>query len=112
MENRYRRTPKNYDGSQNTTHSLQQLLPQVLQNINRVYQNRPDLVLAAWPQIIGEPLAQMTQAISFIEGTLTIKVNNSTLYSLLNQYEKLNLLRVLKDKFPETMIKTIHFRLG
>lgn len=112
MENRYRRTPKDYDGSAKTTHHIQHLLPQVFHNISKTYHDRPDLILAAWPEIIGEPFAQMTQALSFREGVLTVKVSNSTLHSLLCQYDKPRILKNIRDKFPTTSIKTIVFRQG
>lgn len=95
-----------------TTRHLKQLLPRFLAEIGKVYQNRPDIVIAAWPEIIGKDLAPMTEAISFIDGILTVKVKNSTLYSLLSQSDKPRILKNLRDKFSSTLIKTIHFRLG
>lgn len=95
-----------------TTRHLKHLLPRFLEDIGKVFQNRPDMVLAAWPEIIGQDLSPMTEAISFIEGVLTVKVKNSTLYSLLSQSDKPRILKSLRDKFPSTLIKTIHFRLG
>jgi hypothetical protein len=95
-----------------TTHQLKELLPSVLADIGRVYHDRPDLILAAWPEVIGKELAPMTQAVSFREGILTVKVNNSTLYSLLSQNDKPRILKNLRDKFVGTMIKTIYFQLG
>ena len=77
-----RRTPKGYDGTGLTTHKVSDLLPQVLARIGDVYQDRPDLILSAWPEIIGQKLAPMTQAVSFVEGVLSVKVKNSTLHSL------------------------------
>jgi hypothetical protein len=95
-----------------TTRHIRELLPDLLAGIGTVYQNRPDLVLAAWPDVIGKDLASMTQALSFNEGILTVKVNNSTLYSLLSQHDKPRILKSLRDKFAGTVIKTIHFQLG
>lgn len=112
MKKHYRRTPKYYDGTEVTSHHMNELLPKVLANIGQVYQNRADLILAAWPEVIGPQLAGMTQAISFIEGVLVVKVKNSTLHSLLNQNEKQRMVAVLRKKFPDTEIKTIAFRIG
>lgn len=61
----YSRTPKKYDGTQVTTHRMVDLLPFVLAKVGEVYQQRSDLILAIWPEIIGPKLAGMTQAISF-----------------------------------------------
>ncbi len=106
------RTPKNYDGSSVTTHRISEILPVVLGQIGEVYQDRPDLILASWPEVIGEKLASMTQALSFTEGVLLVKVKNSTLHSLLSQNDKSRLLNSLRRKFPNSEIKAIHFRMG
>ena len=109
--------PKNssYRGSSTTkvtTYHIRQLLPRFLQQISSVYKDRPDLILASWPEVIGPQLASMTQAVSFNEGILIVKVKNSTLYSLLSQNDKPRILKNLRDKFPNTLIKTILFRMG
>lgn len=112
MKKPYTRTPKQYDGTQVTSHRIHDLLPTVLAKINDVYQHRPDLILAMWPELIGSQLAAMTQAVSFVDGVLLVKVKNSTLHSLLSQNEKSRLVHLLRQKFPRVEIKTIHFRMG
>jgi hypothetical protein len=108
----YRRIPKDYDGSGVTSRHLKDLLPSALNNIGGVYQERGDLLLAAWPEVIGSQLAAMTQAVSFEQGVLLVKVKNSTLYSLLNQHDKPKILKKLRDRFPTTRIDNVQFRLG
>lgn len=100
-----------YDGPLPTARHLRQLLPRFLEEIGRLYHDRPDLILAAWPEVIGPRLASMSQSLSFEEGILTVKVGNSTLLSLLTR-DKPRLIKNLRDKFPGTLIKTILFRLG
>ena len=112
MRKPYQRTPKFYDGTAITTHRVCELLPVVLSEIGKVYLQRPDLILASWPDIIGPKLAAMTQAVSFVEGILVVKVKNSTLHSLLSQNEKPRILDLLRQKFPNVTIKTISFRIG
>ncbi|OJU80521.1 MAG: hypothetical protein BGO10_05955 [Chlamydia sp. 32-24] len=112
MAQGFRRTPKFYDGTELTSRTVSQLLPGILEKIGEVYQDRPDLILASWPDIIGSKLAPMTKAISFKEGVLTIKVKNSSLHSLLSQYEKKRLLKLLQEKFPKVPIINILFRIG
>lgn len=112
MSQNHSRTPKYYDGTKATSHHIVDLLPRVLAKIGEVYQNRPDLILLIWPEIIGPKLSMMTQAVSFIDGILLVKVKNSTLHSLLSQYEKIRLLKLLRQKFPRAEIKNIHFRIG
>ena len=108
----YYRTPKNYDGTDITTHKVSDLLPTVLSQIGQKHNQRPDLVLAAWSDVIGPQLASMTQALSFVDGILTVKVKNSTLHSLLSQNDKNRILSNLRQKFPNVLIKTIFFRIG
>ena len=91
---------------------IRQLLPGLLNKIGEAHKDRPDLVLAAWPEIIGEKYAKMTQAVSFDANVLTVKVKNSTLHSLLSQHEKTRLLRLLQERFPRVKIVNINFRIG
>lgn len=112
MRKSNRRTPKNYDGTAPTTHKISDLLSEVVLQIRDNYQDRPDLVLAAWPEVIGPQLAAMTQAVSFIEGVLLVKVKNSTLHSLLSQNDKARIIASLKAKFPRVQLKNIVFRIG
>lgn len=112
MSKFYSRTPRQYDGTRITSHRMTDLLPVVLAKIGEVYQNRPDLILAIWPEIIGPKLASMTQAVSFIDGILSIRVKNSTLHSLLSQNEKPRILKLLRQKFPHVEIKNICFRIN
>lgn len=106
------RTPKNYAGTVPTSKHIGQLLPALMQRLGGIYKERPDLVLAAWPQVIGEKLAPMTKAVAFEGGVLIVKVKNSTLLSLLSQHEKPKLLRSFKEKFPQVVIRDIIFRIG
>lgn len=103
---------KNYDGTGVTSRSLSDLSTNVLSKIDVTFQGRPDLLLAAWPDIVGQKFAPMAQAVSFQDGILNVKVKNSTLYSLLNQHEKIRLLNALRKRFPRLVIKTIVFRMG
>lgn len=107
-----KRLPRHYDGPQLTTRHISQLLPRFLEDMGRKFEERPDLVMAAWPEVIGHQLAPMTQAVAFTDGVLIVKVNNSTLFMLLAQNDKPRLIKNLRDKFPGTPIKTIFFRLG
>jgi hypothetical protein len=106
------RTPRQYDGTQVTSRRVTDLLPNVLAKIGEVYQQQPDLILAMWSDIIGPQLAPMARAVSFVEGVLLVKVKNSTLHSLLSQYERVRLLQLLRQKFPNVEIRNICFRLG
>lgn len=106
------RKPKNYDGPGVTTRQISDLLSNALLKIGHTYKARPDLVLASWKEVVGSTFAPMTEAVSFEEGVLHVKVKNSTLYSLLNQNDRPRLLSILRKKFPTVLIKTIVFRMG
>lgn len=99
-------------GSRLTNKHLKEVLPKLLGGIGALHQDRPDLIIAAWPHLIGDKLAAMTQVISFEKGILFIRVSNSTLYSILAQNERARLLKNLRQRFPSVEIKNIHFRMG
>ena len=92
--------------------SIQSLLTPFLKEVNSNCDQRVDLIPLAWPEIIGSSLAPMTQAETFKDGTLYVKVFNSTLLSILSHREKHILLKKLKAKFPKTDINEIRFHLS
>jgi predicted nucleic acid-binding Zn ribbon protein len=112
MEKFRRLNYRGYDGSRLTSHSLQDLLPSALGKIGQVYQERGDILMASWPEVIGPKLAPMTRPYSFKDGVLYVSVSNSTLYSLLEQHEKKKLLQILRRRFPKMKIYNIYFRMG
>ena len=112
MKKTHRRLPRGYNGTAVTTRRFGDIIPSVLSSIQKNHEERHDLILASWPQVVGAKIAKFTSPESFAEGILKIKVNNSTLFSLLNQSEKVKLLSVLREKFPKIEIKDIIFRMG
>jgi hypothetical protein len=108
----FNRRPRGYDGTGLTTHRVADLLPRMLSSLGDVHNERPDLILACWPEIIGQKMAPMTEAVSFVQGVLLIKVTNATLYSLLSQHEKPRIVARLKSKFPGVHFKNVLFRRG
>lgn len=112
MKEYYRRTPRNFDGTKVTTHAIHQLLPQMLLAMEEKAQKNMGEIALQWKEIIGEKMAGMTEVQSFVEGILTIKVKNSTLYSLLCQHEKKRLLSALQKKCPKEKIDDLKFRIG
>lgn len=98
--------------SKTTTTSIAHLCAPFLKKINRVCEQRGDLILLAWKEIIGENLEPMAKAKRFKEGILEVEVSNSSLLSILSYQEKRILLKKVREKFPKTDIKDIRFRLG
>lgn len=107
-----RRNHRFYDGTRITNFTLKGLLPQVLGSVFSRYTLRPDLIFAAWEELIGPSFREMTEPVAFADGVLTVKVKNATLYALLQMHEKSRLTKLLQEKFPESNIKTIQFRIG
>jgi len=103
---------KRMGNTDSTNKLIHQVLPGLLGSIGEAHKERPDLILAAWSQVIGDKLAPMTKAVSFDKGVLTVKVKNSTLYSLLSQHERPKLLQCLRERFPSVSIRNIIFRMG
>lgn len=107
-----KRTPRNYDGGQLTGRKLTDLLPQVMAKITGKAAQSSTEVLDAWPKIVGAKIGKMARAVSFDSGILKVKVDNSTLYSLLTLHEKEQLLEKLRKHFPKITLKNIVFRIG
>ena len=103
-----------FDKSQTalTSRQIKHMLPAFVKKIGRKYQKRPDLIIAAWPEIIGPRFSSMAQAVSYCDGFLNIKVKNSSLLSLLVQHESKRLLKELRQRFPNAKIRNIQFYIG
>ena len=107
-----KRTPRNYDGQKPTGKKLQEILPQFLSGLSEKCREAPHQVLEAWPEIVGERARQLTRAVSFEAGVLTVQVKNSTLLSLLAMHEKPRLMAAFRKRFPNLSIREIFFRIG
>jgi len=106
------RLPKNYQGIDSTIKDVRSLLPDFVNKIARKIEENPQDIIDAWDLIIGKKLSSFTTAYSFDEGILLVKVQSSTLLSLLAHQEKDKLLKLLQKKFSKQTIRDIHFRIG
>lgn len=112
MSREYRRLPKGFDRPDGyTSHRLDRLLKGALREIKQRYGMCPQQLLEGWSELVGPRFSSMARAIAFADGTLMVKVANSTLYSLLSQ-EKGRLLSQLRTRFPSIEIRQLQFRLG
>lgn len=91
---------------------LKNMLPGLIQKMQKMRSDSPHHIISAWPSIIGEKWAPMTKATAFHDGILTVKVKNSTSLSHLSLYEKPRLLKALNEKFPHIAIQEIRFCIG
>ncbi|MBI3900684.1 MAG: DUF721 domain-containing protein [Chlamydiia bacterium] len=106
---KWKRTPKRFDGVQNTGKRIDQMLPDFLKEITARTADPREAVFQEWFALIGAKMAPFTEPVSLERGVLTVKVKSSTLYNLLCQHEKLSLLRQLQKKFP---IQDLLFKVG
>lgn len=104
-----KRTPRNYQGTENPVKKMGDLLPELLAEIGKKSRDPREEIFGFWMQLMGEKMAPLTEPISFFDGVLTVKVKSSTLYSLLCQHEKPRLLKQLQEKFP---VKNLVLRVG
>lgn len=110
--NKIERVPKNYEGIQPTGREIKDLLGPILDQVAKTAQDKPAKLIEAWPEIIGPKVAHMTKAVSFENGLFIVKVENSTLYSLLEQHEKQRLLKKIQETFPNFKVRKLLFRMG
>lgn len=112
MISKTKRLPKNYDGMMPTSRQIKHLLPHVLTEICSKLEENPSQIATIWREIVGEQIARLTQVIQLDAGLLKVKVENSTLYSLLVEHEKHRLLKTLQKRLPKLKIQNILFRIG
>jgi hypothetical protein len=106
------RVPKNYQGLQPTGRQIKDLLGPILSQMDQLADDKPHELIEAWPELVGEKIASMTQAVSYSKGTFLVKVNNATLYSLLVQHEKHRLLQLIQERFLHLQVRNLLFRMG
>ena len=95
-----------------TSREIKHLLPQILNGICIKLDENPTQISSVWKEIVGDKIARFTKVIEFNEGALKVKVDNSTLYSLLVQGDKEAILRKLRDQVPHAKITGLYFRIG
>lgn len=106
------RKSKSYDGTEITSKALKDLLPTVFRGLQKSYVSCFQSIVAVWPNLVGTQTAISTTPTSLQEGILTVVVRNSTLYCLLSRYEKMKIIKQIKNQFPKSDINDIIFRMG
>ena len=112
MINKIKMLPKNYNGKMPTSRHIKHLLPSILTGISNKLEDNPIQISTIWQEIVGDKIARLTEVIELNNGVLKVKVDNSTLYSLLVEHEKQRLLKVLQKRLPKLRIKILLFRIG
>jgi hypothetical protein len=103
------RTPRYFDGTSKTGKLLSEILPEAVREIREKAGQGGEEIFCFWQELIGDKMGPFTEAVSFVDGVLLVKVKSSTLYSLLCQHERPRLLKRLKEKFP---VRSLVFRVG
>ena len=92
--------------------SLKKVLQKTLKKTGVKEKLKENSTHLIWREVVGEKIARLTQVIELNEGVLKVKVDNSTLYSLLVEHEKQRLLKILQTRLPKLKIKNLLFRIG
>jgi hypothetical protein len=103
------RTKRHFNGTAPTGKKISEILPLVLNEIEKKTGGDREKIFQFWRSLLGEKMALLTQPISLKNGILTIKIKSATLYSLLCQHEKARLLKEMQAKFE---IIDLVFRVG
>jgi hypothetical protein len=112
MSRGIKRVPFGYDGPLPTGRTLKRLLPKIMERIDETQEQRPNVVLEAFQEILGSELSKIAQAKSFHDGVLFVIVKNGTFLSLLLSREKGRILSQLREKCPKHSFNNIVFRVG
>jgi predicted nucleic acid-binding Zn ribbon protein len=100
-------------GTQKTSRTLRDLLPEIVGKLHCSKQVSFEPLLTLWQEIVDKKVAQMTRPLKIEEGTLFVTVKNSLVLGLLqNPVEKERILSILKANLPCQEVKNIIFRIG
>lgn len=88
------------------------LLPAILGKLGLNERIREEEILSCWQDIVGEFLAQHASPAGLRNGTLAIRVVQSTVQFELERVWKSRILEKLQARFGRNLIKEIRFRIG
>lgn len=91
-----------------TNKSLQHLLQKFLSQIQTSEESEKERVFKLWFAILGDEFSKYTKPLSFDKGIFIVRVESSSLYSLLCTYEKTRLYQELRKHVPH--LRDIRFR--
>jgi hypothetical protein len=93
-------------------YTLSDLTTKFFKKVNEVRSQERDVLIEAWPTLVGAAIASKSQIVGFEEGVLRVNVSHSTVLSVLSSTEKPRLLGILQKRFPKITIRDISFRIG
>jgi hypothetical protein len=89
---------------------LKEVIPEALKRAGGKERLKRGLVLAAWREVVGRELAQITEAVALEGGVLLVQVPDPVVAHQLT-YSRLALLKRYEERFPG-MVKEIRFQVG
>lgn len=103
---------KKQPATQLTSKHLNDLLQNAIKDVDQKRKTDPQAVLHFFEQLLQGPQRKGVKALRFVDGVLHVAVANSPLLSVLELYQKKTLLQQMQNKFPQSGIRNIAFRLG
>ena len=88
------------------------LVPKLMQQLGLSERLRENEVIDAWKSIVGEFIAAHSCPISLRGGVLFVRVLQPSLHYQFEQISKAEILRKLKQRFGQKIIRDIRFRIG
>lgn len=105
----YKRTPRDYDGTESTCKKLKDIVPFILKELERKIAKQYMKLIDAWPSICGTMFAKYTSA-TIKDDILIINVKNSTVLSQLHRNQHAYMQRIY-ELFPHKPVDSIKFRM-
>lgn len=93
-------------------YTLSDLTTKFFKKISQARSQEHDVLVEAWPSLVGAAIASKSQIVGFEDGVLRVNVSHSTVLSVLSSTEKPRLLGILQKRFPKITIRDISFRIG
>lgn len=106
------RVPKDYDGNKPTGRQVDDLLPEVMKELAKQFEESVVLIDRVWKEIVGPKISDLTRVTGFQKGVLFVQVKNATLLSILSSQEKPRLLQNLRGKLPNIHFVNLVFQFG
>ena len=102
---------RRFSNPRNPTHKpIQKVLPIIFKNIRKVYEIEDSNVMKAFVEVIGSKWANLCQIQNFTQSVLYVNVHHATLFSILVQENRGELLKKLRRKIPTVKINKIVLR--
>jgi len=88
------------------------LLPKLMKELGLSERLRETEVIDAWKQIVGDFIASHSAPVSLKAGVLFVRVLQPSLHYQFETISKAEILRKLKQRFGEKVIRDLRFRVG